>query len=310
MVQGRAAHFPSSTHRSTSGFPVRSSLRSVPNHGVSRSSVNDRYLETEQYTQALRLLTTLLREVKRFDDKPLLVEIQLTESKVQHKLRNLPKSRASLTAARTAANAIYCPPLLQAEIDMMSGTLHAEEKDYKTAYSYFYEAFEGYTSITVESPVVSKGAVLALKYMLLCKIMLNNVSDVNQIISGKMGLKYAGTEMEAMRAVANAHKQRSLQAFSEAKATFANGMLLLYVMILFGKSNRCPFMQSSRRIPSFTPICPSLRTLCWNRTFAVSSSLSPAWRSLTWLSSSTCPSTKLKRSTASLLFHRWLRSHP
>jgi 26S proteasome regulatory subunit N6 len=179
-------------------------------------------LETDGYTQALRLLTTLLREVKRFDDKPLLVEIQLTESKVQHKLRNLAKARASLTAARTAANAIYCPPLLQAEIDTMSGTLHAEEKDYKTAYSYFFEAFEGYNSITAESAFVAKGAISALKYMLLCKIMLNNVSDVNQIISGKMGLKYAGTEMEAMRAVANAHKQRSLQAFSEAKTTFAN----------------------------------------------------------------------------------------
>jgi hypothetical protein len=183
----------------------------------------DRYLETDGYTQALRLLTTLLREVKRFDDKPLLVEIQLTESKVQHKLRNLSKSRASLTAARTAANAIYCPPLLQAEIDTMSGTLHAEEKDYKTAYSYFYEAFEGYNSITAESAFVARGAISALKYMLLCKIMLNSVSDVNQIISGKMGLKYAGTEMEAMRAVANAHKQRSLQAFSEAKTTYANG---------------------------------------------------------------------------------------
>jgi len=180
------------------------------------------YLETDAYGPALRLLTTLLREVKRFDDKLMLVEIQLTESKVQHKLRNLSKAKASLTAARTAANALYCPPLLQAEIDMMAGTLHAEEKDYKTAYSYFFEAFEGYNSIATETPSVTKGAILALKYMLLCKIMLNNVGDVNQIISGKMGLKYAGSEMEAMRAVANAHKERSLQAFSEAKAKYAD----------------------------------------------------------------------------------------
>lgn len=168
----------------------------------------------------------LLQELKKMDDKALLVEVQLLESKTYHALSNLPKARAALTSARTTANAIYCPPKLQAALDMQSGTeqdksllwcvshsaassslcvdywlsksirnggvkesegatfclrwsdvsvcvgfpgiIHAaEEKDWKTAYSYFYEAFEGYDSI--DSP----RAITALKYMLLCKIMLN-----------------------------------------------------------------------------------------------------------------------------------------
>lgn len=67
--------------------------------------------------------STLLRELKKLDDKVLLVEVQLMESQVYYKVGNLQKSRAALTSSRTTANTIYCPPRLQASLDLLSGMI-------------------------------------------------------------------------------------------------------------------------------------------------------------------------------------------
>ncbi|KAF9359263.1 26S proteasome regulatory subunit rpn6 [Mortierella sp. NVP85] len=172
------------------------------------------YLDNKMYSDALALVATLLKELKKLDDKMVLVEVQLLESRVCHALHNLPKARAALTSARTSANAIYCPPLLQAALDMQSGILHAEEKDYKTAFSYFYETLEGYASL--EDP----RAISALKYMLLCKVMLNLSEDIQSILNSKVALKYRGVEIDAMKAVATAHQNRSLQEFEQALGAY------------------------------------------------------------------------------------------
>uniref|UniRef100_A0A669D4A5 Proteasome 26S subunit, non-ATPase 11b n=1 Tax=Oreochromis niloticus TaxID=8128 RepID=A0A669D4A5_ORENI len=159
------------------------------------------YFDTKRYQEALALGSQLLQELKKMDDKALLVEVQLLESKTYHALSNLPKARAALTSARTTANAIYCPPKLQAALDMQSGIIHAaEEKDWKTAYSYFFEAFEGYDSIDI---------VLVLFYS-------NTPEEVQALISGKLGLRYTGRQTEALKCVAQASKNRSLADFEKA----------------------------------------------------------------------------------------------
>jgi 26S proteasome regulatory subunit N6 len=120
----------------------------------------------KDYGSAIELIDRLLRELKKLDDKQLLVEAHLMESKIHFALRNVPKAKAALTASRTAANAIYVSPSLQASIDTMSGTIHTQEGDYNTAHSYFLEAFEQLDQLNVKEQ-----AIHCLKYMTLCRIL-------------------------------------------------------------------------------------------------------------------------------------------
>ncbi|KAL2265536.1 hypothetical protein VTJ83DRAFT_6636 [Remersonia thermophila] len=173
------------------------------------------YMAKQAYYDALTLINGLLRELKRMDDKLVLVEVQLLESRVYHALGNISKARAALTSARTSAASVYTPPLLQANLDMQSGMLHAEDRDFQTAFSYFIEALDGYHNLDE-----AVRAQAALQYMLLCKIMLNLADDVNQLMTSKQALKYAGPSLEAMKAIARAHSNRSLEEYERALATY------------------------------------------------------------------------------------------
>lgn len=175
------------------------------------------FLSHQRYNEALGIINELLREVKRLDDKAHLLEIQLLESRIHHALRNIPKARAALTSARTTANSIYVPLTLQAEIDMQAGIIAAEEKDYKTAYSYFYEGFEGFVSLEDNDRAMAN-----LKYMLLCKIMTGNAQDVGSIVNGNVALKFSGRQVDAMVAVAKAHSERSLESFEKTLKEYKN----------------------------------------------------------------------------------------
>lgn len=114
---------------------------------------------------------------------------------------------------------------LQAEIDLQSGILNAEERDFKTAFSYFFEAFEQYNNLK------SPKALNSLKYLLLCKIMSNNATEVASIISSKSGLNYSGPELEAMKLVAEARTQSSLTMLQVPSA----------VSLYFAEVHACAF---------------------------------------------------------------------
>uniref|UniRef100_A0A1I7SU79 PCI domain-containing protein n=2 Tax=Bursaphelenchus xylophilus TaxID=6326 RepID=A0A1I7SU79_BURXY len=170
------------------------------------------YNDLGRYPQALQQATELVRELKKVDDKDLIVEVQLEESKACYHLSSLAKARAALTSARTTANSMYISPAMQADLDMQSGILHAaDERDFQTAYSYFYEAFEGYNMIESQ-----KDATRALKYMLLSKVMLDASDEATNVLAHKNIVKYHGEDVTAMLAIATAAKNRSLKQFNEA----------------------------------------------------------------------------------------------
>lgn len=177
------------------------------------------YHRTGHYSDALSLVSEVLRQLKRLDDKAALIEVHLLESRIYFALKNVAKARAALTAARTYANSMYTAPLNQAALDMQAGLLHAEELDFKTAFSYFIEALDNY----VNSQHDPRG-IQSLKYLLLCKIMMGQPEEVEVILNGKLGQHYAmNRNFEAMQAVAQSCIEKSLKSFESVLQSYPQG---------------------------------------------------------------------------------------
>lgn len=184
------------------------------------------YVDMARYEQALSLIQGLVKQMKQIDDKLLLVEIHLIETRTCFNCNNLPKAKAALTSAKTNANAIHCPPLQQAEIDLWSGIIALREKDPRTAYSYLFEAYEGFRSNKLDTDEANsshlsedyteKRTLQALRCQLLCVIIEGKPAQARSIAQGKTCIKYQDDDsIVTILKIARAYEDRSLKKLEE-----------------------------------------------------------------------------------------------
>lgn len=179
----------------------------------------NRQIEAKQYRDALALIEGLLKEVKRLDDKLILTEVHLLESRANGETANWPKAKVrppphSLCGLQEDADDCFVRAGLfdggtdGGQLDLLPAVTagaarHAERHPARggqglqdcvrafpshrfrlgssvltplasrpasnSRYSYFFETFEGYTGAD------DARSLKALKYMLLCKVMMSQV---------------------------------------------------------------------------------------------------------------------------------------
>ena len=174
-------------------------------------------LEQCRYQEALDILQRLSLELRKVDHKSQLIEVHLIESRTFRGLGDFSRAKAALTSARTNAAAVYTTPLLQGQLDLESGILFNDDGDYRTASSYFAEAFDAFSNAG------DPRAIDALKYRLLCRILDNKANECQAIEAAaaislqnsKVGGIQKNTEIETMMKIAHASQQENLHQLVE-----------------------------------------------------------------------------------------------
>ncbi len=181
-----------------------------------RSKIQTRLAEVyyihENYSKALDICNKVIFDLKRYEDNLGLIQLLLLESKIYYATNGISKAKASLTSVKTLITKVYVEPKLQANIDMHAGILAAYEKDFNLAYSYFFEAFDVYN---IPNKKRRNKGLRAFQYMILCKIVGGHIEEVNNVVLSKQGKDYYGPEVEALRSIESAVKEKSIKLLED-----------------------------------------------------------------------------------------------
>ena len=170
------------------------------------------YYIHEHYAKSLEICNKVIFDLKRYEDNLGLIQLLLLESKVYYATNGISKSKAALTSVKTLVTKVYVEPKLQANIDLHAGILAAHEKDFNLAYSYFYEAFDVYNIPTQRK---KNKALRAFQFMILSKIVGDHLDEVNNVVLSKQGKDYYGKEVEALRSIEAAIREKSIKLLKE-----------------------------------------------------------------------------------------------
>ena len=170
------------------------------------------YYIHEHYAKALEICNKVIFDLKRYEDNLGLIQLLLLESKIYYVTNGISKSKAALTSVKTLVTKVYVEPKLQANIDMQAGILAAHEKDFNLAYSYFFEAFDVYN---IPNQKRRNKGLRAFQYMIMSKIVGDHIEEVNNVVLSKQGKDYLGKEVDALRSIESAVKEKSIRLLKE-----------------------------------------------------------------------------------------------
>jgi 26S proteasome regulatory subunit N6 len=186
------------------------------------------YFINQKFQQALDLCNKVVFDLKRYEDNLGLIQLLLLESRIYYSTKGISKSKAALTSVKTLVTKVYIEPKLQAKIDMHAGILASHEKDFNLAYSYFFESFDVFNIPTMRK---KNKALKAFLYMILSKIVGGQIEDVNNIILSKQGRDYLGKEVDALKSIEIAVKEKSIKLLKEnieKNKVYLNDPVIMY----------------------------------------------------------------------------------